>query len=108
MTTIEIFDPALCCSTGVCGVDVDRALVTFAADVDWLKSQGVRVVRANLAQQPPAFAEHRQIRQLLRAQIDLVRARHAQRLAVLPLLGEEPVGAGRLARLVQPLACTIP
>jgi len=35
-------------------------------------------------------------------QIDLVRDRHAQRLAVLPLLAEEPVGAERLARLVQP------
>jgi AhpD family alkylhydroperoxidase len=67
MTTIQIFDPALCCSTGVCGVEVDQALVSFAADVDWLKSQGVQVVRANLAQQPQAFADHAQIRQLLDA-----------------------------------------
>ncbi|MDZ7653301.1 MAG: arsenite efflux transporter metallochaperone ArsD [Burkholderiaceae bacterium] len=68
MTTIQIFDPALCCSSGVCGVEVDQALVTFEADVDWLKSQGVQVVRANLAQQPQAFADHAQIRQLLQAQ----------------------------------------
>ena len=26
MKTIQIFDPALCCSTGVCGVEVDQAL----------------------------------------------------------------------------------
>ena len=26
--------PALCCSTGVCGVEVDQALLRFAADVD--------------------------------------------------------------------------
>ena len=31
MTTIQVFDPALCCSTGVCGVDVDQYLVGFAA-----------------------------------------------------------------------------
>ena len=37
MTKIEIFDPALCCSTGVCGTEVDQALVTFAADFDWAK-----------------------------------------------------------------------
>ena len=37
MKTIQIFDPALCCSTGVCGVDVDQALVQFSADVDWAK-----------------------------------------------------------------------
>jgi AhpD family alkylhydroperoxidase len=70
MTTIQIFDPAMCCSTGVCGIDVDQALVTFAADVDWLKSQGVEVVRANLAQQPQDFADHARIRQLLQAQGD--------------------------------------
>ena len=46
---IEIFDPALCCSSGVCGVDVDEALVTFSADVDWLKQQGGAIVRYNLS-----------------------------------------------------------
>lgn len=39
MVSIQIFDPAMCCATGVCGVDVDQALVSFAADVDRLKSQ---------------------------------------------------------------------
>jgi hypothetical protein len=34
MKTIQIFDPALCCSTGVCGVEADQALISFAADVD--------------------------------------------------------------------------
>jgi arsenite-transporting ATPase len=34
MTKIEIYDPALCCSTGICGVDVDQEKVTFAADVE--------------------------------------------------------------------------
>ncbi len=37
MKTLQVFDPALCCSTGVCGVEVDQALVGFAADVDWAK-----------------------------------------------------------------------
>ncbi|KZE27348.1 arsenical resistance operon trans-acting repressor ArsD [Crenobacter luteus] len=58
MRTIQIFDPALCCSTGVCGVDVDQALVDFAADVDWARQNGARVERFNLAQQPLAFAEN--------------------------------------------------
>lgn len=39
MTKIQVYDPALCCSTGICGVDVDQEKVAFAADVDWLKSQ---------------------------------------------------------------------
>lgn len=57
MPTIQVFDPALCCSTGVCGTDVDQALVTFSADVAWAMGQGVTIERFNLAQQPMAFAD---------------------------------------------------
>ena len=56
MTTLEVYDPPMCCSTGVCGPQVDPALVHFAADLDWLKGQGVAVERFNLGQQPGAFA----------------------------------------------------
>ena len=58
MTSIQVFDPALCCSTGVCGVDVDQQLVGFSADVDWAKQNGAQIERFNLAQQPMAFAEN--------------------------------------------------
>lgn len=56
MKALEVFDPAMCCSTGVCGVDVDPALVQFAADLQWLAEQGVAVTRHNLGQEPQAFA----------------------------------------------------
>lgn len=65
MKKIQIFDPALCCSSGVCGVDVDQALVGFSADVDWAKQNGVPVERFNLAQQPMAFAENAAVKGLL-------------------------------------------
>ena len=58
MATIQVFDPALCCSTGVCGVEVDQQLVGFAADVDWAKQNGASIDRFNLAQQPMVFAEN--------------------------------------------------
>jgi hypothetical protein len=57
MTTIHVFDPAMCCSTGICGPSVDAELVRFAADLDWLKSQGIAVERFNLSQQPAAFVD---------------------------------------------------
>jgi len=57
MKHIGIYEPALCCSTGVCGVDVDQNLVHFAADVDWAKQNGALIERFNLAQHPLAFAE---------------------------------------------------
>ena len=65
MPNIQIFDPALCCSTGVCGVEVDQNLVNFAADVDWAKQNGAQVERFNLAQQPLAFAENATVKAFL-------------------------------------------
>jgi hypothetical protein len=56
MIAVRVFDPAMCCSTGVCGPSVDPQLARFAADLDWLKNQGVSVERFNLSQQPAAFA----------------------------------------------------
>ena len=65
MKTLQVFDPALCCSTGVCGVDIDQALVAFAADVDWAKQNGAQIERFNLAQQPLAFAENAAVKRFL-------------------------------------------
>jgi hypothetical protein len=58
MKKLEVYEPAMCCSTGVCGVDVDQQLVNFAADVDWAKQNGAQIERFNLAQQPMVFAEN--------------------------------------------------
>ena len=65
MKKIEVYDPALCCSTGVCGVDPEQALVAFAADVSWAKKQGASIERFNLAQQPMAFAENSVVKAFL-------------------------------------------
>lgn len=55
MTKVEVFDPPMCCSTGVCGPVADPALARFSADLFWLRDKGVRVERYNLSQQPHAF-----------------------------------------------------
>ncbi len=67
MKKIQIYDPPMCCSTGVCGTDVDPKLVQFASDLAALKEQGASVERFNLAQQPAAFAENEKIRAALAA-----------------------------------------
>ncbi|QFY41706.1 arsenite efflux transporter metallochaperone ArsD [Candidatus Methylospira mobilis] len=61
MKKLEIYEPAMCCSTGVCGVDVDTVLVQFAADLQWLAEQGVEVARYNLSQQPQVFAANQDV-----------------------------------------------
>jgi hypothetical protein len=68
MPTISVFDPPMCCSTGVCGPTVDPTLARFSSDLDWLKGQGVEVRRYGLSQQPKAFVDNAQIKALLHAE----------------------------------------
>ena len=65
MPRIEVFDPPMCCSTGVCGTDPNPMLARFSSDLEWLKQQGVDVRRYNLAQEPVAFTENAAIKNLL-------------------------------------------
>ena len=65
MKMIQIFDPALCCNTGICGVDTDQSLVLIAADIDWAQLQGAKIARFNLAQQPMMFAENATVKSFL-------------------------------------------
>ena len=62
---LDVFDPAMCCSSGVCGPEVDPMLVQFASDIAWLKSQGIPVQRHNLSQDAAAFVANPLVRDLL-------------------------------------------
>jgi hypothetical protein len=70
MTQIEVFDPPMCCSSGVCGPEVDPQLAAFAADVDWLTTQGVTVVRHNLGQDPQPFVTNARVLDLMQREGD--------------------------------------
>ena len=65
MPIVEVFEPALCCATGVCGTDVDQALVTFSSDMTWVRTQGGDARRYNLASEPTAFVENESARRFL-------------------------------------------
>ncbi len=60
-----VYDPPMCCPTGVCGPNVDSALVEFAGALKAAAGQGITVERWNLSQQPQAFAENAQVKKLL-------------------------------------------
>ncbi len=70
MKKLEVFDPAMCCSTGVCGVEVDPVLAQFAADLKWVAEHGVIVERHNLGQEPQAFAANPAVVKEMEAGID--------------------------------------
>jgi len=65
MAAVKIYDKPMCCSTGVCGPQVDPVMPRFAGDLEWLKSQGHQVERFNLAQEPHEFTTNEQVQRLL-------------------------------------------
>ena len=70
MVKVQVFDPPMCCSTGVCGPEVDPTLAHFAADLEWLRSQGIAVERFNLTQAPAAFADNAVVAEALASRPD--------------------------------------
>lgn len=84
---IEVFDPAMCCSTGVCGPGVPPALPRFASDLEWLAGKGVEVRRYNLTHEPQAFVASDAARAAL--------AEHGEEALPLILADGEPVSNGR-------------
>ena len=65
MKKIEIFDPALCCPTGVCGPSIDPELARIASAVFLLEKKGVAIRRYNLGNEPDAFIANEEIKKLL-------------------------------------------
>ena len=59
MKKIEIFDPALCCSTGVCGPNVDPELERIAKVVSTLQERGASIKRYNPSIDPQAFLSNK-------------------------------------------------
>lgn len=65
MINIQVFDPAMCSSSGVCGADADQQLIDFSAYVYWAKRQGIPIERFNLSQKPMAFANNEVVNDFL-------------------------------------------
>ncbi len=62
---VEIYDPAMCCSSGMCGPSIDPELLKINEAVLALQKQGVEVLRFNLAQQPGEFMANKKVADLL-------------------------------------------
>ncbi|WP_026688976.1 arsenite efflux transporter metallochaperone ArsD [Alteribacter aurantiacus] len=65
MTKIRIFDPAMCCETGVCGPVVDPELTRVANALFLLESKNMDVKRYNLGNEPQAFIDEALVQELL-------------------------------------------
>lgn len=65
MTKVEIFDPAMCCPTGVCGPSVNPDLARVASAVYSLQKRGKDVERYQLTSDPGKFAGNPKVSRLL-------------------------------------------
>ncbi|MGN0806530.1 MAG: arsenite efflux transporter metallochaperone ArsD [Candidatus Coproplasma sp.] len=65
MKTMEIFEPAMCCSTGLCGVSIDPELLRVSTNLNSLKAHGIIINRYNLSSAPAAFVSNAAVNQEL-------------------------------------------
>lgn len=65
MKKMIIFDPAMCCSTGVCGPSVNPELLRISTTINNLNNKGILVERYNLTSNPQIFVDNKTINELL-------------------------------------------
>ncbi len=57
-TKIFIYDPPMCCSSGVCGPNPDQTLINLQNTLEKVKKLGVEVERYLITQSPQKFKEN--------------------------------------------------
>lgn len=65
MKKMIIFEPAMCCSTGVCGPSVNPELLRVSTTINKLKNSGANIERFNLTSSPQEFVNNKTINELL-------------------------------------------
>jgi len=68
MKKMQIFEPAMCCSTGLCGVGVDPELLRISTVLNTLKKNGIEVERFNLSNFPMEFINNQVINTLINSE----------------------------------------
>ena len=65
MKKIRIYEPAMCCSTGVCGASVDPELLRMSSLIENLEKKGVDIKRFNLNNAAQEFVENKKVNDIL-------------------------------------------
>lgn len=65
MKKMIIFDPAMCCSTGVCGPGVDKELLRMSTFINTLNKKEILIERYNLSSNPQIFVDNKEINEIL-------------------------------------------
>lgn len=65
MKTMFIYEPAMCCETGLCGVGVDPELLRISTVIGSLKKNGIEIKRFNLSNAPQEFVKNKEVNTLM-------------------------------------------
>ena len=65
--TLEIYEPSLCCESGVCGPEPDKALIDLQNAILLLKKAGVETQRYAINQSPKAFVQNKVVSDYIKA-----------------------------------------
>ena len=65
MKKIEIFEEAMCCSTGLCGPSINPDLLRISVVLDTLKRKGVNISRHNLKDEPQLYVSNKKVNDFL-------------------------------------------
>ncbi len=65
---VEIFDPPMCCPTGLCGPTIDQTLLDLSEAILNLQAAGFTVARYQMTSHPNAFLGNAEVMKLVREQ----------------------------------------
>ena len=65
MLNIEIYEEAMCCSTGVCGPEPDETLIKVNQINEYLKQNQIEVRRYNMSNNPNEFIKNKEAIRLI-------------------------------------------
>ncbi|HDE7953483.1 MULTISPECIES: arsenite efflux transporter metallochaperone ArsD [Mammaliicoccus] len=65
MLNIEIYEEAMCCSTGVCGTEPDETLIKTNQINEYLKQNQIEVQRYNMNNNPNEFIKNKEVIRLI-------------------------------------------
>ena len=65
MKKMIIFDPAMFCSTGVCGPSINPKLLRVSTVINNLRNKGLSIERYNLSANPKIFVDNKSINEIL-------------------------------------------
>ena len=90
---VEIFDPPMCCPTGLCGPALDQSLLDLNETIMELKNEGYHVERYQMKSSPPAFLNTPEVMRLI----------NAKQMAALPIVmvRGQVVSSGSYPKLIE-------